>query len=235
MASLHRPREFSYESLSEAELVSLAQRGHRDAFRVTMQRCNQRLFRVARAIVRDEAEAEDVVQEAYARAFAKLNTFRGDAGVLTWLTRIVINEARGRLRARRPQVDLNQVEVAQTGARIIAFPMTPDAESPEANVARMQIRKLLEVAVDELPGDFRLVFVLREIEDLSVQETADHLGIRPETVKTRLHRARRLLRQSMDAKIGVSMKDAFPFMGTRCRGLIERVLERLPNRQDEAT
>lgn len=234
MASLHRPLDIDFENLAEAELVELARRGHRDAFRVIMQRCNQRLFRVARAIMRDELEAEDIVQEAYTRAFAKLDSFRGDSGILTWLTRIVINEARGRLRARRPMVDLDEMEAAQTGARIIPFPMTTETESPEASVARMQIRQLLEQAVDDLPPDFRIVFVLREIEELSVQETADHLDIRPETVKTRLHRARRLLRKSLDDKIGVGIKDAFPFMGARCQCMIDRMLARLPGLQDDA-
>lgn len=217
-----------YDSLGDAELVALAQKGHREAFRVIMQRCNQRLFRVARAIVRNESEAEDVVQEAYTRGFAKLDTFRGEASILTWLTRITLNEARGRLRARRNTVDIDQIEAAQSqGGLIIAFPITGEAETPEANAARMQIRQLIEEAVDDLPDDFRVVFIMRDVEDCSTQETADFLDIRTETVKTRLHRARRLLRTALDEKIGVGMKGAFPFLGARCQRMTEAVLDRL--------
>jgi RNA polymerase sigma-70 factor (ECF subfamily) len=224
----HRKAPLDYEALGEPELVALARKGHREAFRVIMQRCNQRLFRVARAVVRSEWEAEDVVQEAYTRAFAKLDAFRGEASILTWLTRITLNEARGRLRARRNTVDIGQVEVAQSqGGHVITFPMNMEAETPEANAARMQIRHLIEDAVDDLPPDFRVVFVMRDVEDCSIQETADFLDIRPETVKTRLHRARRLLRAALDKKIGASMKGTFPFLGARCRRMTEAVLDRL--------
>ncbi|MEP7210919.1 MAG: RNA polymerase sigma factor [Alphaproteobacteria bacterium] len=215
-----------FDDLAEADLVSLAQQGFREAFRVIMQRCNQRLFRVARAIVRNEAEAEDVVQEAYTRAFAKLDTFRGEASILTWLTRITLNEARGRLRAQRNNVGLDEVDTAQ-GSHVIPFPSNNEAEMPEASAARMQIRRLIEQAVDELPVNFRVVFVMRDVEDCSILETASFLAIRPETVKTRLHRARRLLRSALDEKIGAGMKGAFPFLGARCQRMTEAVLARL--------
>lgn len=224
----HQTAHLDYDALGEAELVALAQAGHREAFRVIMQRCNQRLFRVAKAIVRNEFEAEDVVQEAYTRAFAALKDFRGEASILTWLTRITLNEARGRLRSRRNTVDLGEVDIAQSqGPHVISFPTNSESEPPEATAARMQIRHLLEEAVDALPPLFRVVFALREIEDCSIQETADFLDIRPETVKTRLHRARRLLRTALDEKIGAGMKGAFPFMGVRCRRMTDAVLRRL--------
>lgn len=215
-----------YKQLVEADLVRLAQRGDREAFRVIMQRCNQRLFRVARAVVRNEAEAEDIVQEAYTRAFAKLDTFRGEASILTWLTRITLNEARGRLRTRRKMVDLNEIEDAQ-GSRVVLFPSSAAVETPEANAARMQIRHLIEQAIDELPEDFRVVFVMRDVEVCSILETAAFLDIKPETVKTRLHRARRLLRIALDERIGVGMKGAFPFLGARCERMTMAVLARL--------
>ncbi len=217
-----------YDTLGETELVELARRGHRGAFRTIMQRCNQRLFRVARAIVGSEPEAEDVVQEAYTKAFAAIGAFRGEAGILTWLTRIAINEARGRLRGRRNTVDLEEIEIAQgQGRQVIPFPGNSETETPEASAARMQVRQLIEKAVGDLPPAFRVVFVMRDIEDCSIQETADFLGIPPETVKTRLHRARRLLRSALDETIGAGMKGAFPFLGARCQRLTEAVLARL--------
>lgn len=216
----------AYAALAETALVALVRAGDHQAFRAIMQRCNQRLFRVARAIVRDEAEAEDVLQEAYTRAFAGIAEFRGEAAIATWLTRIVLNEAHGRLRSRRPNVDVAMIEAAQESAQILAFPGRA-ADDPEADAARAQIRRLLERAVDELPEAFRLVFVLREVEELSVEETAAHLGLRPETVKTRLHRARRRLRGALDAQLGDVVVGAYPFLGVRCARITQAVLDRL--------
>src|SRR5206468_8907527 len=128
-----------YLSLPEPELVDLARAGDRQAFRAIMTRCNQRLFRIARAVVRDEAEAEDVLQEAYTRAFAAIAGFRGEAGIATWLTRIVLNEAHGRLRRQRPTVELDQVEAARegsTGGQVLAFPNLGRSADPEADAAR---------------------------------------------------------------------------------------------------
>jgi RNA polymerase sigma factor (sigma-70 family) len=219
------PDRLDCSELGDTDLAALARLGVEEAFRTIMQRCNQRLFRVARAIVRDDAEAEDVVQEAYGRAFAHLAGFRGEAGLLTWLTRITINEARGRLRRRRATVDLDALQGAQaSGAEIIMFPTT---ETPESDAARAQIRRLLEEAVDELPEAFRLVFLLREVESCSTDETAAQLGLQPATVKTRLHRARRLLRQALDEKLAPTLAGAFPFLGARCERLTSAVLARL--------
>jgi RNA polymerase sigma factor (sigma-70 family) len=217
-----------YAVLTEPDLAAFARAGDREAFRTIMQRCNQRLFRVARAVVRDDAEAEDVLQEAYTRAFAAIAGFRGEAGIATWLTRIVLNEAHGRLRSRRPTTDLDEVETAQASAQVLPFPGRNGPEDPEADAARAQIRRILERAVDELPEPFRLVFMLREVEELSVEETAVHLGIRPETVKTRLHRARRRLREALDAQLADVMVGAYPFLGARCARITEAVLARLP-------
>ena len=194
-------RALDYARLPEPEIVALARAGDREAFRAIMQRCNQRLFRVARAVLGDVAEAEDVLQEAYAKAFAAIAGFRGEAGIATWLTRIVLNEAHGRLRKRRPTVELEAVEAAQASAEVVAFPGAAVSDDPEADAARGQIRRILEQAVDDLPEPFRLVFILREVEELSVEETAAHLGLNPETVKTRLHRARKRLREALDARL----------------------------------
>ncbi len=215
--------------LSDDALVHAALGGARDAYGAIMQRHNQPLFRVARGILTDDAEAEDVVQETYVRAFAALGTFRGEASLLTWLTRIAINEARGRLRRRkRAAVPLEQVEAAQAkGAYIVAFPGGQPMENPEAEAARSQIRLLLERAVDDLAEPFRLVFILRDVQGCSVEETATLLDVRPETVKTRLHRARKQLRMALHETLETSMRGTFPFLGRRCARITERVLHHL--------
>jgi len=220
-------RALDYARLPETDLVDRARAGDREAFRAIMTLCNQRLFRVARAVVRDEAEAEDVLQEAYLRAFAAIGGFRGEAGIATWLTRIVLNEAHGRLRGRRTTVDLDALEAAQETSQVLNFPGTPKRDDPEADAARAQIRRLLERAVDDLPEPFRLVFILREVEDLSVEETANHLNLKVETVKTRLHRARRRLRDALDAQLADVMVGAYPFLGARCERISDAVLRRM--------
>jgi RNA polymerase sigma-70 factor (ECF subfamily) len=221
-------QHIAWSGLPDADLVALARQGQREAFRHLMQRFNQRLFRVARAMVRNDAEAEDVVQEAYTHAFAGLSTFRGEASLSTWLTRIVLNEANGRLRQRRPQVDIAMLEAAaQEDTRVVAFPSRFGSEDPAAAAARAQIRGLLEHAIDELPEAFRIVFIMREVEGCSVEETATTLDIRPETVKTRLHRARRLLRSALQDSLAATLGEAFPFLGPRCARMTEAVLARV--------
>lgn len=220
--------DIDFEGLDEAALVALARSGRRAAFAQLMRRCNQRLFRVARGVMHDDSEAEDVVQAAYVQAFEHLDTFRGEAAVLTWLTRIVLNEAHMRLRARRPVVGIEAIDAAQQeGGRVLAFPNRAGTEDPAAAASRREIRALLERAIDDLPEAFRLVFMMREIEECSVEETATSLGLRPETVKTRLHRARRQLRASLHDTLSTSLGDAFPFLGQRCDRITERVLARL--------
>lgn len=219
MASVAFARDLA--SLSDAELAPLLQRGDRAAITVVVRRHNQRLFRAARSVTRDDAEAEDVVQETYVRAFAGLARFRGESRLSTWLTRIAINEALDRMRRQKPQVELHVVdsEPVQPG---------PNARAdPERDAARAEIRRLVEGALDDLPEAFRVVFVLRDIEELTIEETADYLGIRPETVKTRLHRARRLLRARLDDALASALDDAFPFAGARCDRMTEAVLRRL--------
>lgn len=215
-----------YVALTTPDLVGRAQGGDPEAFRAIMQRANQRLFRVARSVLDDEAE--DALQDAYVRAFRGIGRFRGEADILTWLTRIVLNEARSRLRRRRPVAPLEAVEAAQgaTG-EIILFPGAMLEAGPESDAARSQIRDLIEQAVGDLPPAFRAVFIMRDIEECSIEETAAGLGLKPETVKTRLHRARRMLRQSLDARLAGALAGAFPFLGLRCRRMSDRVLARL--------
>jgi RNA polymerase sigma-70 factor (ECF subfamily) len=219
-----------FAAMSEAELVSLARAGDGDALRFIVQSHNRRLYRVARAVLHDDGEAEDVVQEAYVRAFSNLEKFRGDSSLSTWLTRIALNEALGRLRQRRPKVALDTLDSPQERDRmVIPFPLMKYDANPEQSAARQNVRKLLERAIDGLPEPFRVVFVLRDVEEMSVEETAAQLGLRPETVRTRLHRARAQLRKALDSELASALTDAFPFGGHRCARLADAVLDRLKN------
>ena len=217
-----------YLAMDEADLVRCARVGERDVFLAIMTRGNQRLYRVARSIRRDDAAAEDVLQEAYVRGFANLAMFRGESSIYTWLTRIVLNEANGRLRKRRSVVDLDQVELAQNrGAHVIMFSSTDASVTPETDAARLQVRRVLEAAIDDLPEDFRIVFVMRDVDGCSIAETAAALNLREETVKTRQHRARRALRRVLSERLAASTSEAFLFLSRRCEGVTERVLARL--------
>lgn len=217
-----------YAALDDGVLVALVQGGDRGAFRQIMQRCNQRVYRVVRGVVDDDAEAEDVVQEAYVRAYEKIGDFRGDASIATWLTRIALNEAYGRLRRRRHTVEIEHVDaLVQVSGRVVMFPNRFGGEDPAAAAAREQLRHMLECAVDGLPEAFRIVFVLREIEGCSVEETATSLDLLPETVKTRLHRARRLLRKALHENVSTALTEAFPFLGPRCARMTDNVMARI--------
>ena len=211
----------------DAELVRRALARDDTAFRIIMERHNRRLYRIARGILRNDTEAEDVVQEAYVSAFTHLDGFRGDSSLATWLARITMNEALGRLRRERLAVDLDTFEAQRTEAQIIQFPQTVTFDDPERTMAQREILQLVERATDNLPEIFRIVFITRVIEGMSVEETADLLGLRPETVKTRLHRARRLVREQLDKQIGPVLMEAFPFAGRRCERMTNAVMQRL--------
>jgi RNA polymerase sigma-70 factor (ECF subfamily) len=189
-------------ALGDSELVTLARRGDAAAFREIMRRNSRQLFRAARAILRDDVEAE-ALQEVYLRAFQGLAGFRGESSLSTWLTRIALNEALGRLRQRRAVVAMEVLDVAageRQGALISPLPtLSRDGCSdPEGAAGRNEVRRSLRQAIEELPEPFRVVFVLRDVKEASVEKTAVLLGLRPETVRTRLHRARRMLRASLD-------------------------------------
>lgn len=223
----HAP--YKLDELADVELVELARRQNGPAFRIIMQRNNQRLFRVARAVVRDDSEAEDVVQAAYVNAYAGLGSFRGEANLATWLTRIVLNEALGRRRRQRQVVGLEVLDAgAGRGGPAMSDTqhMAADAD-PERAVARRQVRQLIETAVDGLPEIFRIVFVMRDVQELSIEETADVLGLPPATVKTRLHRARHQLRRALDVQLSSALNGAFPFDGARCAHTADVVLQRI--------
>jgi RNA polymerase sigma-70 factor (ECF subfamily) len=229
MSAISQPRlPASPLSLSEeADLVRRARARDASAVRAIIQANNRRLFRMARGILKNDAEAEDVVQETYVRAFTHLDGFRGDSSLATWLTRIAMNEALGRLRRRHPTVEWTTLAPGALEAQVIQFPLSTLSEDPERTMAQRQIQTVVEKAIDELPDAFRSVFIARVVEGMSTEETAEVLDIKPETVKTRLFRARALLRGNVEKRIGPVMMEAFPFAGRRCERLTEAVLRRL--------
>jgi RNA polymerase sigma-70 factor (ECF subfamily) len=215
----------SARQLSDEDLVDRIRAGDTSLFELLMRRHNQRLYRVARSILRDDAEVEDVLQEAYVRAFAHLDQFVGRSRFATWLTRIAVHEALHRCRRRR---------------RFAAFDTVADvvesaAPGPEASTFHGELRQVLETSIDHIPEHFRTVFVLREVEGLSTEETAACLSIPQETVKTRLHRARQQLRDQLDRALDSALHDAFGFGHERCDRLVAAVLERIAERGSDSS
>jgi RNA polymerase sigma-70 factor (ECF subfamily) len=203
--------------------------GDAAAFELIMRRHNRRLFRLARSVLRNGAEAEDVVQETYVRAFAKLDDFTGPDGFPAWLARIAYNEALGRVRGWERVVSLHDYVSDGDGGDDVRRieTMTSRHPDPERLSGNGELRRLLEDAIDALPDDFRAVFVLRAVEGMSIAETAEALAIRPETVKTRFHRARRRLQATLGARFEALMPAAFEFGGARCDRIVATVLARL--------
>jgi RNA polymerase sigma-70 factor (ECF subfamily) len=214
------------DNSTDSQLVALVRQDGGAAFAQIMRRNNRRLFRLVRSIVGDDSEAEEVVQETYVRAFAALAAWRGDASLSTWLSRIALNEALALTRRRRETVPFDEAAEgpAREGPGAFEHLVCP---SPEMGAARAEIRALLERAIDGLPADFRAVFMLRAVEQLSVDETAAMLDILPETVRTRFFRARRRLRRALGQQFASVVEDTFPFAGARCDRIMEKVLQRL--------
>ena len=211
--------------LSDLELAARIAARDRDAVRVVTERNNQRLFRVAWSVLRQRDEAEDVVQSTYMRGFESIGSFAGRSSLSTWLTRIAINEALGRVRARRRRrnrLDATVVDLDDYRDRLMRGSM--QGSKPDAELARGQIRTMLEAAIEQLPLEFRTAFVLREVEGLSVDETAALLGISPVTVKTRCLRARRRLQQLLAPELRSVLTGSFPFAGADCHALTMRVV-----------
>jgi RNA polymerase sigma-70 factor, ECF subfamily len=213
----------------DAQLVKAIAGADHVAFETLMRRHNGKLFRVARAILKDDAEAEDALQDAYINAYRHIGAFKGAAQVGTWLTRIVINQALMRLRKQK-----RDPVVVPLGDRLAIEPQDVEAEvpdehteSPPSATLRAEVRRLLERRIDELPLDFRIVFVMREVEDMTAQEIGDCLSIPTATVRTRLFRARELLRKALASDIDGATLDAFAFGGERCDRVVARVLARL--------
>ena len=210
--------------LSDGEVVARVLAGDISLFEILMRRYNQRLFRVARGILTDDAEAEDVVQEAYMRAFRELASFRGEALFSTWLTRIACHEALARARKRQRLVRLVP-RPSDAGGE----PLDPPSKAidPERELENRQLQNVLREAVELLPDPLRTVFCLREIEGLSTEETAGALDLTTENVRVRLHRAKRSLRQTLDARMGREVRRLYLFDGARCDRIVAGVFERL--------
>ncbi len=220
------PRIDAAETASgEAALVTRALARDPVALAQIMRLNNRRLYRAAWGILRDEQEAEDAVQDCYLKAFAALPNFRGEAALSTWLTRIAINEALMRRRKRQAQAaSVGNVIPLRPDELPAAEPAEDPALSPEAAAMRAQLRPYLEDAVGGLPEDQRAVFVLRALEEFSVEETAQVLGLNPQTVRTRFLRARRKLQERLQRELKLTFDDMLPFAGPRCDKLIQRVL-----------
>jgi RNA polymerase sigma-70 factor (ECF subfamily) len=221
--------ETALKDLSDAEIAVRIGLGDHKAFELLMRRHNRLLYRTARSIVKNDADAEDVLQEAYLLVFRRIQQFRGEAKLSTWLTRIVANEAIARARTtnRRAQIlDINHGGEMANGDRDIDMEQS-SSEQPDEAAMRSQARTLLERKIDALPESFRTVFVLRALEEMEVDEVATALGIPEATVRTRFFRARGLLRESLARDIDLAHHDAFSFDGARCDRIVAGVLERL--------
>jgi RNA polymerase sigma-70 factor (ECF subfamily) len=211
------------EGWTDEEVVDRVRAGETALYEIIMRRYNQRLYRVARAILHDDSEAEDVMQDAYVRAYHHLDQFAARAPFSAWLTRIAVHEALARQRQR------NRVQSAdeREGDGGFVMHLTEPSLDPEQTASKAELGHLLEEAVLTLPEQFRTVVMLRHVEELSTAETAAALEISEESVKVRLHRGRGLLREWLLARVGTSAKDAFPFMGVRCDRVVKSVFARL--------
>ena len=208
---------------TDEQVVQKVLAGETALFEIIMRRYNQRLYRVARVILRDDAEAEDVMQDAYVRAYQHLRQFAGRAKFSTWLTRIAVHEALARVQKRNR---LSAIEdMTETAGETMTF--ASNEASPEQQAATAEVKLLLESAILTLPEGYRSVLMMRDIEELSTAETAESLDLTEENVKVRLHRARALLRKELFARAGESRATVFPFMGERCDRVVRVVLEKI--------
>lgn len=214
-------------ALADEDVVVRVCAGDRALYELLMRRYNQRLFRAVRSILRDENEVEDILQETYLAAYRSLAEFEGRARFSTWLVRIAVNKALDRRRQRSKTLALDpHMEVFMVGGEP-TLDATDSGEDPERESARREVAHLLEHAIDALPDAFRGVYVLREVDGMSTEETAESLGLEPNTVKTRLHRARSLLRARLVRDFDAAALQAFPFGAERCDRLTDRVLRQL--------
>lgn len=217
------------KDIDDAALTQRVLAGEPAAFELLMRRYNRRLYRVARSMLRNDAEAEDALQDAYLAVYQSLANFRGEASLATWLSRVVVNQCLGRMRrqARRdnivPMVSLGGPDEQEHAA----MPPSEESHAPDRALLRAELRAVLERKLDELPEAFRTVFVLRCVEELSVEETARVLAIPEATVRTRHFRARSMLRESLAQDIDLAERDVFSFDGVRCDRIVSGVLQRV--------
>lgn len=223
----------SQKGLTDTEIVRRIAAGDHGAFELMMRRYNRPLYRTARSIVKDDAEAEDVLQEAYLLAYRGIDKFRAESTLSTWLTRIVINEAIARSRKSSRRAEIIQLD-GETDWNIDTAEGTMNEatpEQPERATLRAEARRLIEKKIDELPNAFRTVFVLRALEEMTVEETSSCLRIPEATVRTRFFRARSLLREALSREIDFGFEEAFAFDGARCDRIVAGVLARLEHPQ----
>ncbi|MEO8121415.1 MAG: RNA polymerase sigma factor [Rhodoferax sp.] len=222
------------DASSDAELVGLALAGNDPAFAQIMRRYNRLLFRTARSILKSDDDTQDAVQEAYLRAWRALASFRSDARLSTWLVRIVVNEALGRLRRSGAQVlPLSAAMETDGETPELQMQANPD-EQPDRVAMRAQVRQQMEARIDTLPESFRTVFMLRGVEELSVEEVALALGLPEATVRSRFFRARGILREGLSRDIDMALGDAFSFAGPRCDRIVEGVLAKMAHERESS-
>jgi RNA polymerase sigma-70 factor (ECF subfamily) len=214
------------EGWTDEEVVGRVLAGETELYEILMRRYNQRLYRVVISILRDADETQDVMQEAYVRAYQHLSQFEGRAAFSTWLTRIAVHEALARLRQRE------RVQQLSSDANEVEIPVSPGSPAldPEQTMSKAELSRMLEEAVLDLPEQYRTVLMLRDVEEMSTSETAAALSLSEENVKVRLHRGRALVRRGLFARVGATAKDAFPFLGARCDLMVIRVFERLSSK-----
>jgi RNA polymerase sigma-70 factor (ECF subfamily) len=219
------------QDLDDVSLARRVQSGDTAAFELLMRRHNRRLYRLARSMLRVDADAEDALQDAYLAAYQSLGAFRGEASLATWLSRVVANQCLARLRRQQRRDNIVPM-VAMGGADEQEVPAMPadDKDTPDRALVRAELRAVLERKLDELPEAFRTVFMLRSVEELSVEETARALDLPEATVRSRHFRARSMLRESLAQDIDLAERDVFSFDGERCDRIVARVLERLRER-----
>jgi RNA polymerase sigma-70 factor (ECF subfamily) len=217
--------------LDDVALAGLVQTGDPAAFELLMRRYNQRLYRVARSMLRNGEDAEEAVQDAYLAAYQNMAAFRGEASLSTWLSRVVVNQCLARLR-RQARRDNIVPMVSMGGPDEEEGPAMPadDKDTPDRALVRAELRAVLERKLDELPESFRTVFVLRSVEEMSVEETAQTLNLPEATVRSRHFRARSMLRESLAQEIDIAERDVFAFAGDRCDRIVANVLARLPTK-----
>lgn len=217
-------QEVQAKSLSDEDVVKRVLAGETALFEIIMRRHNQRLYRVARAVLKDDGEAEDVMQDAYVRAYKNLGQFEGRAKFSTWLTRIAVHEALSRKQRRR---NIQELDAMVDREKEQMQEMRSHETTPEQGAAGREMRGVLEAAINRLPEKYRTVFILREVEEMTTTETAESLELTEENVKIRLHRAKALLRKELFSQIGGSTKEIMRFHLRRCDRVVERVFEKI--------
>jgi RNA polymerase sigma-70 factor (ECF subfamily) len=222
-------KQAAAESWTDEEVVNRVRAGETALYEIVMRRYNQRLYRVIRSILRNDSETEDVIQDAYVRAYRHLSQFEGRARFSTWLTRIAVHEALARVRRGRA---IDQLEPHTEGEA--AMLLRDPSLNPEQETARLEMNRILERAILGLPEKYRTVVVMRDVEEMSTAETAESLSITEENVKTRLHRGHALIRRGLTSEVGKQVVGIFPFMGTRCDRVVQRVFQALQQEMQRA-